>query len=100
MSQLAAAAELFAEGRTCRHTAETASRFGNQAMLGLLENRQLLRDGISSASDILSGEEPPVFFGDARSAELTAENGFAPVSPPGFSADSPSADIMTVTGGL
>lgn len=100
MSQLVAAAEMFAEGRTGKHTAEVASRFGNQAMLGLLESGKLLRDGIAAVAEILSGETPPEFSESAPAAEITAEPGFAAVAPPGFSANSPSCDIGAVAGGL
>ena len=100
MSQLVAAAEMFAEGRTGKHIAEAASHFGNQTMLGLLESGQSLKDGIAAAAGVLSGESPPEFSERAPAADITAQSAFAPVSPPGFSANAPSVGIRAVTGGL
>ena len=96
MSQLAAAAEMFVEGRTGKHTFDTASHFGNQAMLGLLESGQSLKDGIAAAAGVLSGEFPPEFSESAPAAETTAESAFAPADLPEFSVNSPAVGIGSV----
>lgn len=100
MSQLAAAVEMLAEGQAGKHTAEAASRFGNQTMLGFLEKGQAQRDGINSAADILVGELPPKFSESAPAAEIADEPSFMAAVPPAFSANSPLADIGAAAGGL
>ena len=105
LSQLVTAAEMFADGRTGKHTAAAASHFGNQTMLGLLEDGQALKNGIASVAEVLSGEAPPDFSADISdnmpSAEMEAESAFAPSAPPEFSTGAPTTDIQTVgTAGL
>lgn len=96
MAQLVASAELFSAGKTDKNTFETASRFGNQTMIGLAEKGSALRDGINASAGVLSGEAPPRFIENAPTTVLQTEAPFAQSAPPDFSAGAPAADIQTV----
>lgn len=96
MAQLAASAELFSSGRTDKHTAEAASRFGNQTMIGLAEKGSALKDGIIASAGVLSGESPPSFGESVPATALQTETSLPQSFPPAFSAGAPASGIQSV----